>query len=184
MKKILYILLLSLSINSYAFACYDEKATDKENFHNCEKQAKKGDAWDQTFLGIAYYQGQGTIQDYKEAIKWYTKAAEQGNGLAQFNLGLMYAQGKGTIQDYKEALKWYTKAAEQGNTLAQRNLGLMYATGKGATQDYVLAHMYNNISAANGDKKAIKIRDLLSKQMTSSQIEEAQRLAREWMDSH
>ena len=29
-----------------------------------------------------YYNGEGVPQDYKEAVKWYTKAAEQG--LADF----------------------------------------------------------------------------------------------------
>ena len=34
----------------------------------------------------------GLAQDFKEAIKWYTKSAEQGNVNAQYNLGNLYLQ--------------------------------------------------------------------------------------------
>jgi TPR repeat protein len=78
-----------------------------------------------------YDNGQGVTQDYKESVKWYTKAAEQGNDSAQCNLGVMYNNGEGVPQDYKEAVKWYTKAAEQGYAQAQYNLGLMYYNGQG-----------------------------------------------------
>jgi len=110
--------------------------------------------------------------------------AEQGYVLAQFNLGLMYTQGQGVLQDYKESFKWYTKAAEQGHVLAQYNLGVMYYNGQGVIKDYVMAHMYLNIVAVSGDKGAIKNRDLIAKEMTPSQIEKSQDLAREWMRKH
>ena len=131
-----------------------------------------------------YNNGQGVAQDYKEAVKWYTKAAEQGDELAQYNLALMYDNGKGVAQDYKEAMKWYTKAAEQGHTDAQYNLGVMYYKGEGVVQDYKSAHMWFNIAAANGGSKAVEPRDLLAKEITPSQIEKAQDMAREWMAEH
>ena len=33
-------------------------------------------------------------KDYKQAVKWYTKAAEQGYADAQYNLGIMYYNGR------------------------------------------------------------------------------------------
>ena len=66
-------------------------------------------------LGIMYCNGQGVLQDYKEAVKWYRLAAEQGYAAAQYNLGLMYRNGDGVPQDYQEAVKWYRLAAEQGD---------------------------------------------------------------------
>ena len=110
--------------------------------------------------------------------------AEQGDANAQFNLGVMYANGEGVIQDYKQAVKWYRKAAEQGDATAQYNLGVMYDNGRGVPKDYVMAHMYWNIAAVSGNKSAIKGRGLVEKKMTSSQIAEAQKLAREWMSKH
>ena len=126
-----------------------------------------------------YSEGQGVPQDDKTAVKWYTLSAEQGDADAQYNLGFMYRNGKGVPQDYKTAVKWYTLSAEQGIADAQNNLGAMYYQGLGVIQDLVYAHMWVNISASNGDKGGKKLKDLLSKQMTPSQIQEAQRLARE-----
>jgi TPR repeat protein len=56
----------------------------------------------------------------------------------------------------------------------------MYGKGEGVPKDYVLAHMWVNFAAAQGHEKAKKFLDYLAKRMTSEQIAEAQRLAREW----
>ena len=103
---------------------------------------------------------------------------------AQYNLGVMYDNGQGVPQDYNEAVKWYMLAAEQGYSKAQYNLGLMYALGHGVIKDYVIAHMFWDIAAVSGDKSAIENRGIVEKKMTSSQIEKAQDLAREWMQKH
>jgi len=55
----------------------------------------------------------------------------------------------------------------------------MYALGEGVPQDKVYAHMWWNIAASTGDDSAKKNKKIVEKKMTSSQIEEAQRLARE-----
>ena len=110
--------------------------------------------------------------------------AEQGDSFAQVMLGEKYENGQGVRKDYKEAVKWYRKSAEQGYSKAQSNLGLMYANGQGVIQDYVMAHMYFNIASVSGDKDAIKGRYLVEEQMTRSQLEKAQDLAREWMRTH
>jgi hypothetical protein len=129
-----------------------------------------------------YLYGRGAPQDDKTAVKWLTLAAEQGNARAQNNLGGMYDNGRGVTQDDKTAVKWYTLAAEQGVAEAQFNLGLMYADGQGVPQDYVRAHMWLNIAALNGQDP--KPRELVAKQMTPSQVEKAQNLAREWLGQH
>ena len=60
----------------------------------------------------------------------------------------------------------------------------MYADGKGVPQDYVQAHMLWNLAVSRGDEDARANRDIVAGQMTPSQIEEAQRLAREWLAAH
>ena len=110
--------------------------------------------------------------------------AEQGIPLAQSVLGYMYNEGIGVPQDYKESVKWYRKAAEQRFAEAQLNLGLMYVKGQGVLQDYVMAHMYWSVAAVSGSKSAIKGRDVIEGMMNRSQIEKAQKLAREWMRTH
>ena len=56
----------------------------------------------------------------------------------------------------------------------------MYFLGKGVPQDYVSAHMWFNLSGSNGNEDAVTNRNIVEKKMTPSQIEEAQRLARNW----
>jgi len=77
-------------------------------------------------------------------------------------------------------VSWYRKAAEQGNTAAQLNLGVMYQNGWGVAQNYVTAHMWFTLAAAVGDGDAARNRDISAAKMTSEQIAEARRLAREW----
>ena len=141
--------------------------------------AEEGNAVAQNNLGLMYHNGWGVPQDYKEAVYWYRLAVEQGYAIAQYNLGLMYEKGKGVPQDDKEAVRLYRLAAEQGYADAQGNLGVMYVFGKGVTKDFVYAHMWGNIALMNGDERGELVRDGVAEKMTSSQIEEAQRLARE-----
>ena len=108
----------------------------------------------------------------------------EGDASAQFNLGFMYANGRGLPQDDAEAVKWYRKAAEQGHALAQSNLGVMYRDGLGVPQDDALAHMWFDLAAAQGAERAQENRDEAASQMTSDQIAEAQRMAREWVAKH
>ena len=50
--------------------------------------AEQGNANAQYDLGIRYENGEGVIQDFKQAVKWYTKSAEQGD------LGCMSLTGR------------------------------------------------------------------------------------------
>ena len=185
---ILPVLLLTLLVGNPAFSADFQKgfdAADKGDFATALKEwkplAEQGDADAQFNLGIMYDYGKGVPQNDKTAVKWYRLAAEQGDADAQSNLGFMYDTGKGVPQNDKTAVKWYKLAAEQGDATAQTNLGIKYFIGKGVPQDYVRAHMWGNLGASNGNKNGAKLRDLVAKKMTSSQLEKAQKLARECM---
>ncbi len=141
--------------------------------------AEQGDADAQYNLGFMYRNGEGVPQDYETALKWYRLAAEQGNTDAQFNLGLMYYLGQGGLPDYKTAAKWYRLAAEQGYANAQLFLSGMYLQGRGVLRDYVYAHMWGNLASSNGSEQAGQLRDRIANKMTPSQLEKAQKLARE-----
>ena len=135
--------------------------------------------------------GGGYSQDYQKgleaaqkgdlatALREWSALAEQGHVGAQYNLGVMYENGEGVTQDYKEAVKWYRKSAEQGTASAQYNLGLIYTIGQGVLQDDVYTHMWWNIAASNGYADAVKARDIVAKRMTTEQLAEAHKLARE-----
>ena len=190
MKSIISTLCLIISISCGSFSlCWSDdfqkgmEAYKKGDFANAIKEwillGEDGDEKAQYFLGLIYYKGKGVPQNYKKALKWYTLSAEQGNKVAQYNLGVMYSFGLGVVPDYKTALKWYNLSSEQGNALAQYNLGRLYYLGNGVKENMVYAHMWVNLASLNGFEMAEEINALLIQLMTPSQIEEAERLARE-----
>ena len=157
-------------------------------------------------LGIMYANGRGVPEDKMEAMKWYRMAADQGHPSAQYNLGIMYHGGQAGLQqtlrfvlknlgatqhdgnglprDYMKALMWFRKAADQGDSSAQFNLGVMYGNGDGMSQDKTLAMMWYLIAKASNHENADQNLQKFKSQSTSTQIAEAQRMAREWLATH
>ena len=156
------------------------------DFEQTLRLAQQGHVEFQHLLGFKYELGEGVPKDLQEAVKWFRKAAEQGHAGAQHLLGFKYELGEGVPRDYQEAFKWHSKAANQGNAGSQNNLGRMYAFGEGVPRDYVLAHMWRNLALfkvadeAGTRKRKARWLDDLEENMTTEQIAEAQRLAREW----
>ena len=186
LQKICFVLLMIMFLSScssvrsvYRGDCFKDKDID-----DCRVKAEQGNPRAQLLLGALYLKGKGFFISSKEAVKWVRKSAEQGYARAQYLLGVMYFDGRGVSKDYKEALWWLRKAAIQGIVDSQLKVGVIYYNGQGVLQDYVMAHMYWNIAAVGGSKDAIKNRDVIEKEMTPSQIEEAQDLARVWMRNH
>ena len=161
-------------------ASNDNVARFEESTRELRKLAQGGDAKAQNELGLLYYEGKGVPQNHKKAKEWFDKAVEQGHTGAQVNLGTLYLRGEGAPQSSQMALFWFSRAAGHEDALALAKLGLMYAQGRGVLQDYIQAHMWYNLSAARGEARSADARDALAKQMTLTQIAEAQRLAREW----
>ena len=63
-------------------------------------------------------------------------------------------------------------------------LGLLYSTGQGgAPLDLVSAHMLFNLAALRGSEEAKSYRKELSQEMSTQEVAEAQRAAREWLDN-
>ena len=151
--------------------------SDTEAVNWYRKVAEQGYAYGQVNLGMMYANGRSVPQDDTEAIAWFRKAAEQGNASGQANLGVMYTNGRGVLENDTEAVTWYRKAAEQGNGMGQNNLGRMYKNGRGVSQDSLKAHMWGSLAVVNGGTRARALRDEVAKQMTPSQISEAQAMA-------
>jgi len=95
-----------------------------------------------------------SIEEYREAIRWYSKAAEQDHAKAQHELGLMYARGEGVTKDYTEAARWCRKSAERGNAEAQYRVGLAYASGLGVAKDVAEAATWYQQAAERGHGEA------------------------------
>ena len=123
-------------------------------------------------------------EDYSRALLLCRNAAEQSDVGAQYQLGKMHYRGKGVPKNYTEAFKWYLKAAMRGLQIAQSEVGLMYSYGRGVLQDFVKAYAWLNLAAAHGEDNlwlsvAVSERDRVRKEMTPTQVAEAQKLAAE-----
>jgi TPR repeat protein len=91
----------------------------------------------------------------------------------------MYAMGEGMPQDYAESKKWWRQAAEQGYAEAQYSLGVMYANGEGVPEDDVAAYAWFSVAAASGHDNGRGARDMMKDQLTPSQLDRGQVMARE-----
>ncbi len=60
-------------------------------------------------------------------------------------------------------------------------LGMMFSTGQGVAYDIVEAHKWFNLAATMGNEEAKRWRKELAGEMSSSEVAEAQRQAREWL---
>jgi TPR repeat protein len=72
-------------------------------------------------------------------------------------------------------------AAQAGAPDALFELGMLYATGLDVEADLVVAHKWFNLAAMRGNRSALAHRIELAREMSASQIAQAQKLAREWL---
>ncbi len=129
-------------------------------------------------LGEAFFQGNGTLKNYSEAIHWYSLSAEHGNSEARNTLGYLYFTGRGVERDEEKGANYFLQAANNNFPQAQFNVGIMYSTGSGVGKiDLVAAYGWMNIAAANGYRPAVAARDYLEKLLTGKELSEAQQLA-------
>jgi uncharacterized protein len=81
----------------------------------------------------------------------------------------------------RNALSHFETEARLGAADALFRLGLAYSTGHGAPVDLVVAHKWFNLAALRGAEEARTWRSQLAQEMSSVQIADAQRQAREWL---
>jgi TPR repeat protein len=123
--------------------------------------------------------------DYKTAVRECSILAHQGNRSAMSVLGSIYYAGDGVVQDYSQSFYWTRLAAEKGSVLDQGVLGSMYERGEGVKQDHIRAHMWYNIAAAGQAPNSLHalLRDSLAMKLTRDDVEIAQGMASECMNS-
>ena len=80
------------------------------------------------------------------------------------------------------AFKGFSELAEKGSSISQYFLGIMCLEGLGVLQDYLKAHMWFNIAASSGHKKARNQLENLTRQLGAEQVVDAQKLAKDWVD--
>src|SRR5439155_149495 len=178
-SRLIFTLLLASSVAVVQLAAQQTKAGQKP-IEEVKAKAEAGDAESQVELGRRYDEGEGVAKDQVEAVKWFRKAAEQNYAEAQFDLGGCYDEGEGVAKDQVEAVKWYRKAAEQNYATAQENLGVCYVSGEGVAEDLVEAYKWLLLAVRQGDEDAKQIMKVLESKLTSEQIAEGQKRARDF----
>ncbi|MFL2647248.1 MAG: tetratricopeptide repeat protein [Dehalococcoidia bacterium] len=124
--------------------------------------------------GLDAYQN----QDYETALTIFTTLAENGyiEGELYLKLGIIYSMGT-HLEDKKDAMKWWRLAAEQDNALGKYFIGQYYEDGWGVPQNKVYAHMWYNLSHAQGFGSGDYSRDRIAEEMTVTEITAAEQLA-------
>jgi TPR repeat protein len=146
------------------------------------KAAEQGIVNAELWLGAFYEQGRyGVERNYSNAFKWLSMAAKQGQPDAQVALGQMYENGEGVPLDYGLAAHWYRKAADHsmnfgGAGVGANSLVQLYQDGHAIPQDYVFVYLSY---AYTQDKDGMQE---VSRKMSASQLGDAQRRVREWME--
>ncbi len=157
-----------------------------------QEASAQGLAEGQYALAESFAEGRGVPQNDAVAVRLYGRAAAQDFGEAQYKLGVMYVLGRGVVPNTREALKWYQQAAEQGVIQAQLALGAMYARGQFLTTDlrvptdYVSAYKWLSLAGAKLPMdqflhwQATNLREVVKKEMTLSEIRQAERREHAW----
>lgn len=144
--------------------------------------AEQGSDRAQYALAAMYHEGEGVPRNHEAAAYWYTKAAQRGVVQAQYWLCIMYREAMGVPRDYAESLYWCTRAAENGSADAQFAVGQYYfdGLGYGYKRDYLQSYIWYSRASAQGNEEARSMIETLESEMTPLQVDEAQRLARDW----
>jgi TPR repeat protein len=75
-------------------------------------------------------------------------------------------------------------AEMQPNGESLFELGMIYSTGREVAADLVAAHKWFNLAAIRGMPEAAAYRQEVAREMSSADVAEAQRAAREWLRTH
>jgi TPR repeat protein len=85
--------------------------------------------------------------------------------------------------DYVPAIKLFRPLAAKGNNSAQKLLAKIYHKGD-TTRNSVRAYMWYDIAASQGDADAEAERELVARNMSAQQIEDARAMAQRCLSSH
>jgi len=148
-----------------------------------EEAARRGHPEAAFNLGFLLYYGAGAstvdcelIPDHEKAGPWLLQAATAGKPRAQFMVGNMYLRGDGLPHGMDNAFDWLEKAADAGLTEAQYDLALLYAEVGNRGR----AYFWFRLLAARGYPGAAQNAAALAKDMQQSEIDDADRRARQW----
>lgn len=153
--------------------------------------AREGYLLSQRLLGQAYWQCSSCDmkdlfrKDLDKSIYWFEKAAENGDSLSAGTLSLIYSGVDSDYKDDKKSFNWMYKSSQStkfydSEPITFYRLAPFYEKGIGTKKNLILAYKCYTLAGSAGAKGKHRV----AKQMTLEQIQEGQRLAKEWMEKH
>lgn len=129
-------------------------ADKAKGFDLVKKSAEDGYQRAYVDLGLLYFNGTGTTQDYGAAMKYLLIATDGGDMKAPRYVGMLYEQGKGTSTDVNKAAQYYQRAADHNDITGQCLLGSLYERGVGVQRNFDTAEQWYMKSQQRGDDVA------------------------------
>ena len=114
-------------------------------------------------------------------IETLKSKADEGDIKSAYLLGYKYTTGEGLEKNPKEGAKWLKFAANRNNAKAQALLGRLYEDGVGVSQNSPLAYAWYLIAARQDDPDAIERIGILGEKLNDQDLEEADRLAADFV---
>lgn len=150
-------------------------------------------AWSALLLA-ALLVGQSALADWKAGDAAYKKSdfltaykellplAEQDDDRALYRVARILIFGLGGVpKDPEKGIRMLRRSGDLNNQDAQMALGHLYLRGEGGVKkDLVFAFVWYGIAANRGFQDAIRAREAVAKEMSKSQLDEGQRLLRDW----
>ena len=168
---------------------YERGESEPRNFESAVKwyslAADQGNIYAQASLGVLLINGRGAPRESLRGARLLRtgidRMIEEGVK-APIMLFIHYASypGRSGIADDPALLKSVQQAARDGDEEAQYLLGQVYEDGLGVPKDPVQAYLWKSLSAAGGNSFAEGDPEKLAAEMTPEQIDQAERLVKEW----
>jgi len=135
---------LAVAIKNYTVKNYKDAFVDFKKLSKSHTEAAY-------YLGMMYYYGYYTNQDYNQAFKSFQKAWEGLYPDAIYMLGVCYEEGKGVSKDLNQAFELYQAAAKNSSSYALLKIARFSEEGivvqqslKTAIEIYVKLSKMNN----------------------------------------
>ena len=117
--------------------------------------------YDLNDLGLCYFDGLGTEQDYYLAFHYIEKAAKNNNEVAQRNLGYLYLKGYGIKKDFDKAFYWFLESSKNKYNFGYLNLGDCYYYGIGIAKNDSKAFLCYYLSSLDSNSYALNMLGLM-----------------------
>jgi uncharacterized protein len=125
-----------------------------------------------------------TAEESTEARQRCEDAAKMKFAQGAFCLATIYKRGIGIAKDEVEGTKWLGRAAELGHSRAILELGEAYWKGEGVKADPVTAYSWIWLAYNSKVPGAESDEQLLGKELSAKQVEQAKQKASAWAKTH